>query len=225
MGCFASAGETPAQRPLRRDAERNRQRILAAAGEVFAERGMAATLDDVAHRAGLGVGTVYRRFPNKESLAAALFAQRMDEVTELADAARARPDAWLGLCDLLEGLCELFARDRGLRDIMISSGPEAERLRDRKACLEPMIRELVQRAKREGELRPEISTEDVPLIAIMINAVAEYVGSIRPTLWRRYLAVMLDGLRAGHPTPAGLPEPLDGDELDRAMHAWTHRRG
>lgn len=221
----ASAREARAQRPLRRDAERNRQRILAAAGEVFAERGMAATLDDVAHRAGLGVGTVYRRFPNKESLAAALFAQRMDEVAELAAAALARSDSWLGLCDLLEGLCELFARDRGLRDIMISSGPDAQLLQDRKSRLEPMVHELVQRAKRDGGLRPEIRGEDIPLIAIMINAVAEYVGSIRPTLWRRYLAVMLDGLSAGRATPAELPEPLNGDELDRVMHAWKDRRG
>lgn len=224
MCCSGSAGERSAQRPLRRDAERNRQRILAAASEVFAERGMAATLDDVAHRAGLGVGTVYRRFPNKQSLAAALFAQRMDEVTELADGALARQDSWRGLCDLLEGLCELFARDRGLRDIMISSGPDAGRLQARKAQLEPTVRAVVQRAKQDGGLRPDIVAEDVPLIAIMINAVAEYAGTVRPAAWRRYLAVLLDGLDARHSTPAELPEPLDGAELDQAMHAWTHRR-
>ena len=79
------------ERPLRKDAERNRQRILAAAAEVFTERGLEATLDDVARHAGVGVGTVYRRFPDKAALADALFEERIDALVELATAMRNNP--------------------------------------------------------------------------------------------------------------------------------------
>src|ERR1700754_1434289 len=84
-------------RPLRKDAERNRQRILTAAGELFAERGLCVTLDDVAHHAGVGVGTVYRRFPDKAELIDALFAQRMQAMCEIAEEALEVPDPWDGL--------------------------------------------------------------------------------------------------------------------------------
>src|SRR5215472_4279290 len=89
-------------RPLRRDAERNRQRILEAAAEVFTERGFAATLDEVARRAGVGVGTVYRRFPDKASLADALFTDRIDALVQLAERAQGEPDAWAGLTGFME---------------------------------------------------------------------------------------------------------------------------
>src|SRR5581483_435879 len=95
-------------RPLRKDAERNRQRILRAAADVFTARGFEATLDDVAHHAGVGVGTVYRRFPNKEALAEALFHERLDGLVRLAERALAEPDAWQGLVRFLEQAGELL---------------------------------------------------------------------------------------------------------------------
>src|SRR5436190_821839 len=82
------------ERPLRRDAERNRQRILDAARELFTERGLAVSLNDIAHHAGVGVGTVYRRFPDRVQLIEALFEQRLEQIRELAEAARAEPDPW-----------------------------------------------------------------------------------------------------------------------------------
>ena len=96
-------------RPLRRDAERNRQRILEAAAEVFTERGFAATLDDVARHAGVGVGTVYRRFPDKAALADALFDERIDALVTLAEQARDEPDAWAALV----GVPGALGRDAG----------------------------------------------------------------------------------------------------------------
>src|SRR5689334_3613864 len=95
----------PAPRPLRRDAERNRQAILRAAAEVFTTRGLGASLDDVARHAGVGVGTVYRRFPDKESLAEALFEERFEAMAALAEKALAEPDSWTGLVSFLEGVC------------------------------------------------------------------------------------------------------------------------
>src|ERR1700709_2237861 len=108
--------ETP-ERPLRKDAARNRERILAAAGEVFAERGLDVTLDDIAHHAGVGVGTVYRRFRDKEELIDALFDARMDAVVTAAQSALAADDPWLGLEGFFTTIFELLAADRGLREL------------------------------------------------------------------------------------------------------------
>src|SRR5215212_11501130 len=91
-----------AGRPLRRDAQRNRERILAAARALFAERGVDATLDDVAARAGVGVGTVYRRYPNKDALLDELFEERIGELAALAEASRTAADPWTALVHFLE---------------------------------------------------------------------------------------------------------------------------
>ena len=118
---------SPAQRPLRCDAERNRQRIVEAAREVFAARGLAATLDDVAHHAGVGVGTVYRRFPTKEALVEVAFESRVEEVAELAETAQSAASAWEGLTLFLRRCADMQAEDRGLRDIALSAGYERRR--------------------------------------------------------------------------------------------------
>src|SRR3954447_1314094 len=113
-------------RPLRRDAQRNRERILVAARELFAERGVDATLDDVALRAGVGVGTVYRRYANKDALLDELFEERIAELTALAEASLADGDAWQGLVRFLERVEELFAADRALEHLVLHSdrGPQ-----------------------------------------------------------------------------------------------------
>src|SRR6266699_1710582 len=112
-------------RPLRRDAERNRQRILKAASEVFNERGLEVSLDEIARYAGVGVGTVYRRFRTKEELVAALCKERIDSVAALADEALQAPDPWSGLVSLMEQMAELMAGDLGLR-LMLMFGTYAQ---------------------------------------------------------------------------------------------------
>src|SRR5215472_9190023 len=111
---MAGSREAPAPRPLRRDAERNRQRILRAAAEVFTTRGLQASLDDVARHAGVGVGTVYRRGPDKESLAEALFEARIEAMGALAETALAEPAPWTALLSFLERAYPPLATDRGL---------------------------------------------------------------------------------------------------------------
>ena len=106
-------------RPLRADAERNRQRILHAAAEVFTTRGLQASLDDVARQAGVGVGTVYRRFRTKEELIEALFMDRLDSVATIADESYAAPDAWCGLVSFMERMAELMAGNLGLRQMLM----------------------------------------------------------------------------------------------------------
>src|SRR5215475_3278723 len=110
----------PNERPLRRDAERNRQRILDAARVVFAERGLRGSHDDIAREAGVGVGTVYRRFPDKEQLIDALFEDRMAEMARVTDEALAMSDRWDGFVHFMIRCQELQSADRGLKELMLS---------------------------------------------------------------------------------------------------------
>ena len=144
---------TSPARPLRRDAERNRQRILAAAGELFAERGLAVTLDDIARHAGVGVGTVYRRYPDKELLIDALFEERLTALCGAAEAALELDDPWDGLVLFFERGGELQARDRGLKELIADHAHGGEcliRARDR---LRVLVTELFDRAKAAGVVR------------------------------------------------------------------------
>src|ERR1700710_1309007 len=116
------------QRPLRADAARNRARLLAAAKEVFAERGLDATMDEVARRAGVGAGTAYRRFRNRDDLIGALFEERLDEFMATLEWARADDDPWRGLSGFLERWMEMQAEDRGFKELLLQSVEGRERM-------------------------------------------------------------------------------------------------
>src|SRR3954452_25583966 len=109
-------------RPLRADAERNRTRLLDAARELFAERGLDVSMDEIAHHAGVGVGTAYRRFGSRDELIGALFEARMEEYVALAEDALREPDAWVALTGFLERSLAMQAADRGLKDLVFSHG-------------------------------------------------------------------------------------------------------
>src|SRR3954452_3616284 len=129
----------PTERPLRRDAERTRQRILEAARDAFAEDGLAVTLDEIARRAGVGVGTVYRRFADKEQLVDALFVERIGELVALAEASLRHEDAWEGLVGFLEGATELHACDRGLKEVALSGVHGLERVSRARQLMFPLV--------------------------------------------------------------------------------------
>jgi AcrR family transcriptional regulator len=206
---------------LRRDAERNRQRILEAARQGFAERGLGITLDEIARLAGVGVGTVYRRFPNKELLIDALFEARIGEVVAVADAALQDEDAWRGLRTFLERAIGLLASDRGLRELLLGASYSPDRIMRGRAQIKPRIDILVARAQAQGALRADLSSTDVPLLLMMLDAVVDTTREIDPERWRRALALVLDGLAARRDAPSPLPAPaLDVDELQRAIAAW-----
>ncbi len=118
---IASTGIASTERKLRADAARNRQRVLVAAAEVFAERGLDVSLDEVAHAAGVGVGTLYRRFPNKEALVAALFEDKVENMVVLAHEAEAFDDPWEGFVYFIEHALERQVRNRGLREVLLRS--------------------------------------------------------------------------------------------------------
>src|SRR5215813_11475739 len=148
------------QRPLRKDAERNRLRILRAAAEVFTEQGLRATLDDVADRAGVGVGTVYRRFPDKEALVEALFTERLDKLVGLAEQALADPDPWAGLVDLLERAATVMAGDRGLRQMLMYATYGHDRAEQARTRMQPVVSKVVERAQAAGVLRADLYPTD-----------------------------------------------------------------
>jgi AcrR family transcriptional regulator len=215
-----SAAE-PREPRLRRDAERNRERILAAAGEAFAEGGLGVTMDEIARRAGVGVGTVYRRFPDKDLLIDALFEQRIDELVALAETASATRSAWDGLVLFFEGVIALQAADRGLKEVVLSTARGQDRVARARARIGPVADALVERAKAEGELRPDLEGADLGLIQFMLGALAESTREVDPDQWRRYLTIVLDGLRTRRAEPSPLaPAALDEDAFDRAMAAW-----
>lgn len=190
----AAAGSTPT-RPLRADAARNRERVLRAAEEVFAARGLEATLDDVARHAGLGTGTVYRRFPDREALVEALFEARVDRTAALVERCLADEDPWRGFATMLTEVCRAMAADRGLRQVVLSTGHGLDRVACARDRIAPLTARLVERAHAAGVLRPDVGASDVPLLLAMVCTTAEFCGAAAPTSWQRYLQVVLDGLR------------------------------
>ena len=200
----------PSDPPRRRkDVERNRRRILTGAREVFRDRGVAATLNDIAHHTGVGVGTVYRHFSDKEELVDALY----DEMVETVDArlreALSEPDAWIGLTRALEKVCEIQSFDRGLREVMLGTGRGPERTRQMRERVAPTVDAIVARAHEQGSLRQDIIGPDFPILQLMLGAVTDHTG--QPDLWRRYLALLIDGLRA-RPENTQMPELRMSDE-------------
>lgn len=211
---------TSAVRPLRRDAERNRRRILEAAAEAFAERGLGITMDDIADHAGVGVGTVYRRFPNKELLIEALFEERMAELVALAESAVAQDDPWEALVGFIERAQALQAANRGLKELLLGTAHGRERVACVRERMAPLAETLVTRAQAAGQLRPDIAGSDLPLIQIMLGAIVDFTRDVEGETWRRMLAIVIDGLRAGQPHTELRAPALGPDQVDRAMRGW-----
>jgi AcrR family transcriptional regulator len=183
---------TTDDRPLRADARRNRERILAAARVACAEHGPAVQMDDVARRAGVGVGTVYRHFPTKDALIEALVAEKVRVTTENLREALEIEDPWEAFAAGVRRNAEVMAADAALRDALIRLGPAARASDADYAEVNAAAGRLVTRAQEAGVLRDDVTVEDVgALIGGLCASMAH------PELdWRRHLEVLLDGLRA-----------------------------
>jgi AcrR family transcriptional regulator len=207
-------------RPLRKDAERNRRRILDAARELFAQQGIGVTLNDIAHHAGVGVGTVYRRFPDKAQLLDELFEEQIGELVALMEEGLADPDPWRGLTGYLTRNLELQSRDRAFREILLGTPEGTERIGLVRARMFPLGSRLVQRAKDAGALRPDFEPQDLPLLVMMLTAVVDSAHDVAPELWRRYLQVVIQGLRAtpGPPEHLATP-PVSAEQVPEVLAA------
>jgi AcrR family transcriptional regulator len=202
---------------LRKDAQRNRERLVEAARAVFAERGIDVALDDVARRAGVSIGTLYNRFPTRADLVAAVFADRRETLIEVAEHALAMDDAWAGFVQFVEQVCQMQAADRGYNDLSARSIPHAAPTPDHVRGYELMT-EVVERAKRGGALRPDFVLADMAFVTWAITRTIEATTDVDPEAWRRHLGFILDGLRA--PAAHPLPVPaLTDDEVSRIMRS------
>jgi AcrR family transcriptional regulator len=197
--------------PLRRDAQRNRERLVSAAREVFAERGLDVALDEVARRAGVSIGTLYNRFPTRTDLVAAVFADREETVVRIAEHALSMPDAWAGFAHLVEQICRMQAADRGYNDLSARRVPQAAPPRGH-----ALMTEILARARDSGTLRADFVLEDMAFVTWAITRTIEATASVNPDAWRRHLAFILDGLRAPAAHPLPVP-PLQAEEVARIM--------
>jgi AcrR family transcriptional regulator len=198
----AKAEPVAIDRVLRADARRNRLAVIAAAKKLFADEGLDAQMPDVARCAKVGVGTVYRHFPTKDDLIAALVAERFQRLAEKASEALEAAGPWEGLGDFIRFSAQLQADDRGLCEVM-GSRSEMMDAAARAAGLPELCDQLVRRAQRSGQLRRDLVWEDIPMIACGLGRITQ--ADVGPTVgrWPRLVEIILDGLRA--PGSAKLP--------------------
>jgi AcrR family transcriptional regulator len=196
-------------RPLRSDAQRNRELLLTAARELFAKRGVDVPMADIAKHAGVSNGTLYNRFPTREDLIEAVFADRFERLATLARHALAEDDPWRGFTGYLTAVCELQAADRGFNQFAaqgLTVSDNTQRLREDTLTA---ITDLLDRAKQAGALRVDATVDDLAFVVWSISRTVEMTAGTAPETWRRHLALLIDGFRAegAHPLPDPTLQP------------------
>jgi AcrR family transcriptional regulator len=180
---------------LRADAARNRQQLVTAAADLFAERGVDVPLDEIAKRAGVSIGTLYNHFPNRGALLDAVLPDWVAEVDRLASAALADPDAWQGFAGFLDGLFTMQARDRSLNEAIARNPVGSVDVAAECGRAGGVLESVVRRARDAGELRADFGGDDLAtLLWAMSKVISMSEGDDR--VWRRHLGFVLDGLRA-----------------------------
>jgi AcrR family transcriptional regulator len=200
-------------RPLRADAERNRQRIVDAAKTLFAERGVEVSVEDIAAAAGVGIGTFYRRFPDRESLVEAVFATKLERAAENARRALDIEDPWEAFRTFVMGVARMHARDRGLNDVLLSSDRGRERVAAFRATIQPLAGQLLDRAKAAGALREDVTLFDIAMVHQAVGAIADITRDVSPDYFERTLTLLVDGLAAERTTTAMPLPPPDFDQF------------
>ncbi len=193
------------ERVLRADARRNREAVLVAAKRLFADQGLDAQMPDVAKAAGVGVGTVYRHFATKDDLLAALVAQRFERLAEKTREGLEMDDSWAAVCELIRFAAQIQADDRGLCEVM-GSRPEMMYAAALAVGLPELTDRLVKRAQRSGQLRRDLTWEDIPMIACGLGPITQTKTGPAVGRWPRLVEIILDGLRA--PAHGKLPRPF-----------------
>lgn len=196
---------TCAVRPLRADARRNRAAVIVAAKRLFADEGLDAQMPDVARAANVGVGTVYRHFPTKEDLIAALVSERFERLAQRAREGLEAEDPWEGVAGLIRFAAQIQAEDRALCEVM-GSRPEVMDAAARATDLPELCEKLVTRAQRSGQLRRDLAWQDIPMIACGLGPITHATVGPATGRWPRLVEIILDGLRA--PGSAKLPAAL-----------------
>lgn len=199
---------TEAPPPLRRDAERNRQLLLRTAYDLMASQGLDVSYEDIARAAGTGMGTIYRRFPQRQDLLDALFSEHIDTVIDLAERASRYDDAWAGLAWFLERQLEIEAQSRGLGELLRSRNQATALVQRAHERMTPLVADLVDRAVRAGQLPAGATPADFAAVHVMVGSVMDASRAHTPGLWRRALRIALAGVRHAD---------LSGDQPDEAV--------
>lgn len=206
-------------RAPRADAQRNRCALQTAAREVFAERGLDASLDEIARRAGIANATLYRHFPSRCDLVMSVFIEHFREYVEAARTAAEADDPWQGMCDFVRTACRLQADNRGLADLLTTTtldDPELDALRLR---ARRDLGRAVKHAQQAGVLRPDFRPQDMVLILMANAGVVRHTADLAPSSSERLIALILDGLAADAATD-GPPAPPERSIL-ATMRAET----
>ncbi|MFI6442556.1 TetR/AcrR family transcriptional regulator [Streptomyces sp. NPDC050759] len=211
----AQPSDGPAAQPLRSDAERNRERIIAAARTVFARDGLNASMASVAREAGVGIATMFRRFPTKEELVDAVFSDRMGAYVEVVTVALEDPDPWNGFVGYIETACAMQAADSGFADVLTMTFPTAKVLEERRNRAYEGMLVLIDRAKATGRLREDFDPSDLVLIHMANAGVVNATGDAAPDAWRRVVALIIQSLEA--PARGPLPASPGHEPLYKAM--------
>lgn len=177
-------------RPLRADARRNRELVLETARAAFETDGISVPIDDIARRAGLGIGTVYRHFPTKQHLVAAVVCDRLDRLAERVEALTRADDAGAAFVEFLELLADELARKRAFREAISSEDLQAATA-TRRARFKAAIGKLLRRAQTDGAIRSDVTIEDV---VALLQATVPTPDRPRPAT-ARLLSIVRDGLR------------------------------
>ena len=204
---------------LRKDAQRNRDLLVAAARRAYATRGLDVPLEDIAKEAGVSIGTLYNRFPSRGALIEAALADQVASAIDLAAQATTMADPWDAFAWFLEHTCEVQAADRGYNELCartLADAPEIEALKARGHAL---VATIVDRAQRSGQLRADFADGDFAFILWSTTTIINATATTAPDAWRRHLAFLLDGLRAdaAHPLPR---KPLEPAEVAEAMRTF-----
>lgn len=200
---------------LRADAQRNRQRIIAAAQHEFAQRGLDVPVEDIARHAGVGVATLYRRFPTRADLIAGAFEAKMTAYADAVTQALADPDPWAGFCSFIGQVCAMQADDRGFAGVLTMTFPMARQFQAERDRAYQGFAELAGCAQSAGKLRADFVPEDL-VILLMANAgVIAGTAGAAPGAWRRFAAYMVQAFSAAGAEP--LPAPPEPDAIYRAL--------
>jgi len=187
---------TIVSKPLRADARRNREKLLAAASAAFAEAGLDAQIDDIARRAGVGVGTVYRHFPTKEALVAALAEAHFERLADIVEAGAPTDEPWEALSAAIWRCAGMTAGDVALCEVIGGHPRAVEAAALGQLRLEVATRRLIDGARAQGTIREDATVDDVRTIMCGFGHIAAAQHAGGPQDWRRYLTIALDGLRA-----------------------------
>ncbi|GAA3594053.1 TetR/AcrR family transcriptional regulator [Nonomuraea rosea] len=211
----------PEAAELRADARHNRDRIVEVARELFAVRGLDVPMAAIARHAGVGVATLYRRFPTKESLVTEVFADQFGECVSVVDDALADPDPWRGFCAAIEKICTMQAVDRGFSTAFVAAFPDAVDIGHERDRAIRGFAELTRRAQAAGRLRADFVPDDLPLLLMANCGVITASGEAAPAASRRLAAYLLSAFRAEQAGPLPPPAPLTLHDILNSTGAAT----